>query len=170
MNLAYLHYKIEEDNYRAGVLVTDEKTKPLEFRITTSLNIDQLQKILYGESLKEILFKERFGIELLNALKESYDLVLIKDKSLLILREKINKPVVFIQKYDEFLPKSRLSYKIINLQEKFEPLYITVSKEDENKLISIAKAFQEIYKYFNLLEPFDRIEKAIEFISLQEKL
>ncbi|WP_457640711.1 hypothetical protein [Persephonella sp.] len=165
MRLAYINFLIEEDNYRAGVLLTDQHTKPIEFRITTNLNIDQLQEILYGETLKEVLYKERFTVQLLNSLQEEFDIVMTKEKSLLSIRKEIDKPVIHVQKYEYFMPLNRRSHKIVNLQEKYEPLYITISPQDENRLVSISNQLNEIYKNFNLMEPFDRIEKAIRYLS-----
>jgi hypothetical protein len=150
MKLAYLYYLNDEENYRGGVLLTDEKTKPLEFRITSKVKLEELQKILYGSSLKEVLFKEKFGIELLS------------------IREKISAPIIYIRKFDPFMPKDRLSHKVINIQEKFEPLIFTISKEDEDKLISVSKKLNDIYRNFNILEPFSRVEKAMEYLKYYE--
>ncbi len=169
MNIAYLYYTEENADFRGGVLLTDEKTKPIEFRITTEVSLDELQKIIYGDSLKEVLFKEKFGIDLLNALKEKYDIVLTKDKDLLTIRKSIDAPVIFVRKFDPFMAKDKYSHKIINIYNKFDPLMITISKEDEKKLISISKALNEIYKNFNIMEPFQRIENAIQYIAMNEK-
>ncbi|WP_456401242.1 hypothetical protein [Persephonella sp.] len=169
MKIAYINFLLEEDNYRAGVLVTDEYTKPIEFRITTNLNLDQLQEILYGEALKEVLYKEKFTIQLLQSLKEDYDIVLVKEKSLLSIRKELEKPVVFIQRYEYFLPLNRQSHKVVNLQEKYDPLYITVSPQDEKRLVSISQQLNEMYRNFNIMEPFDRIEKAIIYLSEKER-
>ncbi len=168
MKLAYLYYLNNEENYRGGILLTDEKTKPLEFRITSKVKLEELQKILYGSSLKEVLFKEKFGIELLSALSENYDLVLTQDKELLSIRKYISAPIIYIRKFDPFMPKDRLSHKVINIHEKFEPLIFTISKEDEHQLISVSKKLNDIYRNFNLLEPFSRVEKAMEYLKYYE--
>ncbi|WP_051654777.1 hypothetical protein [Persephonella sp. IF05-L8] len=164
MRIAYINFYSVENLFRAGVLITDESTKPVEFRITSDLNIDKLQEILYGDTLHEILFREKFSIQLLLSMQEDYDFVLTKEKSLLNIRKDIGKPIVHIQKYDHFMPNNRRSHKVINITERYEPLYITISKEDENKLIGIAHKLQEIYRNFNIMEPFKRIENAIKYI------
>jgi len=168
MRIAYIDFYSLENVYRAGVLITDESTKPVEFRITSNLNVDKLQEILYGEALQEVLYKERFTTQLLNALQEDYEIVLTKEKNLLSIRKEIDKPVVHIQKYDPFMPLNRLSRKIINIHDRYEPLYITVNKEDENKLVNISHQLQEIYRNFNIMEPFKRIEKALQYIMESE--
>jgi len=168
MRIAYVNFYNRGDMYRAGALITDESTKPVEFRITSNLNVDKLQEILYGEALQEVLYKERFTVQLLNSLQEDYDIVLIKEKSLLSVRKEIEKPVVHIQKYDPFMPINRLSHKIVNIHDRFEPLYISVNKEDEKKLVSISHSLQEIYRNFNIMEPFNRIENALKYIMENE--
>ncbi len=168
MKIAYINFYSQNNSYRAGALITDMSTKPVEFRITSNLNIDKLQEILYGEALEEILYRERFTVQLLNSLQEDYDIVLTKEKNLLSIRKEIQKPVVHIQKYDPFMPENRLSHKVVNIHDRFEPLYITISKEDENKLISISHSLQEMYRNFNIMEPFERIKNAIKYIMESE--
>jgi hypothetical protein len=168
MKICYINFYSTGSRYRAGALITDESTKPLEFRITSDLNIDKLQEILYGEALEDVLFKERFSIQLIKSMQERFDIVLTKEKNLLSLRKEIDFPVVHIQRYDQFLPVNRLSHKVINIHDRFEPLYITVDKTDEKRVVSISNALQEIYRNFNIMEPFKRIENAIKYIMENE--
>ncbi len=165
MHFAYIDFVETKQGHRAGILITDETTKPVEFRVTTNVNIDELQKILYGESLETVLYKERFTTELVQSLKEDFDILFTKEKDLLSLREEIGKPILFIQKYDPFKAMDKYSYKITNLSDKFEPLAITISKEDAKLLIPLGRKLQEIYRTYNIVEPFDRIRKAIDYLS-----
>ncbi len=165
MHFAYIEFVETKQGHRAGVLVTDETTKPVEFRVTTNVKIDELQKILYGESLETVLYKERFTIELIHSLQEEFDILLTKEKDILSLREEIGKPILFIQKYDPFKAMDKYSHKITNLSDKFEPLTITISKEDAKLLVPLARKLQELYRTYNIVEPFDRIKKAIDYLS-----
>ncbi|MDQ7056055.1 MAG: hypothetical protein Q9M89_06150 [Persephonella sp.] len=106
MKIVYINFYSQDNSYRAGALITDMSTKPVEFRVTSNLNIGKLQEILYGEVLQEILYRERFTIQLLNSLQEEYDIVLTKEKNLLSIRKEIQKPVVHIQKYDPLCQKT----------------------------------------------------------------
>ncbi len=165
MRIAFIDF-IELDNIvRAGILLTDENTKPIEFRTTTNIEIDQLQRILYGDALKEVLYKERFAVDLVKSLKEDFDIVLSKEKNILSIRKEINKPVGYLQKYDPFKAIDKYSHRIVNLADRFEPLLFTISKEDEKSLLVFSKKLQEIYKNFSLLEPFERIKKALKYLS-----
>ncbi|RMA93211.1 hypothetical protein [Hydrogenothermus marinus] len=165
MRIAFIDFKELNNTVKAGILLTDEHTKPIEFRTTTNINIDELQRILYGESLKEVLYKERFAVDLANSLKEDFDILLTKEKNILSIRKEIGKPVGYIRKFDPFKALDKHSHKIVNLAGKFEPLVLTISKEDEKNLYIFSKNLQKIYKNFNLLEPFERVKKALEYLS-----
>ena len=164
MRFAYIDFFEKEDFVSGGILIVDEYTKPIEFRTTTDVKIDELQKILYGEALKGILFKEKFAIDLVKSLKEDFDIILTREKNILEIRKEIDKPIGLIQKYDPFKAVDKFSHKIVNLAEKFEPLLFTISKEDEKRLIYFSKNLQEIYKTFNIMEPFNRVQKGLEYI------
>ncbi len=165
MFLAYIDFLETKEGHRAGILITDETTKPIEFRVTTGVKIDDLQKILYGEALENILYKERFSIELVNALQEDFDILLVREKSLLSIREEVGKPILYIQKHDPFKAMDRYSHKVVNITDRFDPLVVTISPEDHKLLIPVSRKLQEIYKTFNIMEPFSRIRKAIEYLS-----
>jgi len=165
LKLAFIHFVEIADKHIAGILITEENTKPLEFRTTTDVEIDELQRILYGDALKEVLYKENFAIDLINAVKEEFDVLLTKEKEILSIRNKIDKPVVHISKFDPFKAMDKYSVKISNTVGRFDPLVLKVNRKDEDRLNEIAQKLQEIYKAYNLLEPFNRIEKAIIFLE-----
>lgn len=87
MKYCYLHYRVFSDFLRAALLITDEKTKPLEFRITSKVKLDQLQRILYGESLRDAVFVEKVGKEPVESSKVEYDVLLLKEKDILRYRQ-----------------------------------------------------------------------------------
>ncbi|MCX7760670.1 MAG: hypothetical protein N2Z81_05730 [Hydrogenothermaceae bacterium] len=169
MNYCYLHFKVFPEFIRAALLVTDERTKTLEFRITSKIILDDLQKIIYGESLKDFLFVEKIGKELIDSAQVDFGTCFVKEKDLLNLRDKIDKPVFLLQKYDEFKARDKFSIKLQSANTKFEPIMIRFLAKDEDDMGKFIKIFQESFKYSNIMEPFERIERAIEFLNLQEE-
>ncbi len=165
MKLAFIDFLDKDDKLLAGILITDSNTKPIEFRTTTDINIDELQKILYGEALKEIFLKERFAVDLAKSTKEKFDILLTREKNILGIRKEVDAPVGYLHKYDPFKALDKYSHKIVNITDRYEPLVLTISKEDKKDLIIFSKKLQEIYKMFNLMEPFNRVKKALEYIS-----
>ena len=150
---------------KAGILVADKNTKPIEFRATTSLEIDELQRILYGDVLEETLIKENFALDLIKALKIKPDLVLVKDKELLEIRSKVNVPIGYISKFDPFKATYRYSKQISSKTGRFDTLVLMVNREYEKYLDEFVRKLQSVYKNFNLLEPFNRVYKALEYLS-----
>ncbi len=165
MKIGYLDFLHIDEEYKAGILVADKNTKPVEFRATTNLEIDELQKILYGDVLEDSIIKENFAIDLIKALKIKPDLVLVKEKELLEIRNKVNVPIGYISKFDPFKATYRYSKQISSKTGRFDTLVLIVNKEDEKYLEEFSRKLQSIYKTLNLLEPFNRVYKALEYLS-----
>jgi hypothetical protein len=162
----YIDFIEGENGYlRFGTLIVDKKLKPVEFRITSNLSLDELQKILYGEVLKETLFIEKVGIDLLNSLESDYKYIFCKEKILLNLRNNFPKPVFYLEKFDEFKPRDRYSLKLVSSTGKFESILIKFVALDEKEISQLNKELLEIFKYVDIMEPFRRIEKAIDYIN-----
>lgn len=167
MNIAYLSFRDYGNSFRAGILIVDEKTKPLEFRITSKLSVDELQKIIYGETLKDFVLIEKMVLELINSTDINIDFVLVNDKKLISIRKSVNFPVFYIEKFDEFKPRGKYSVNIQSLSGKFKSLSLTFNPEDEQKINQVNKILNEMYKNINIIEPFNRIIKAIDYLESQ---
>lgn len=169
MNYCYLHYRLFPDFIRAALLITDDRTKPLEFRITSKVRLDQLQRILYGESLKNAVLLEKIAKELLESATVDYQVLLFKDKDMLALRDYINRPSFLLQRYDEFKGIDKFSVKLQSQNPKFDDILLKFSPKDEGNLSKFLKSFQDSFKHYNLMEPFERIERAIDFLNERQE-
>lgn len=95
--LAYLDFcKFDPDYIRAGVLVTNETSDPIEFRCTNPVRPTRLQQLLWGGRLKGHLFCQVFGKPLIDSLTPPPDLVLTRTRQLLDLRALLGLPVACI--------------------------------------------------------------------------
>ena len=83
--------------------VTDERTRPLEFRVTDPVETTELQKVLYGAVLDEHLLGELCGVPLLDALREDADYVLVRDEALLSLQDTCDRPVLWLGRDEDVL-------------------------------------------------------------------
>ena len=169
MKLGYISFPIIEGTIRSGILITDESTRPIEFRAVSDVKIDKLQKILYGETLQQTFLKEQYTIDLVNAIENLPDILLTQDKELLNVRPKLPIPVGFLTKLDPMQAIDRFSHKISDITGKFETLMLTMHPFDERLVVPISKQLQTIYKNFNLLEPFHRIETAIKYLAEEKE-
>jgi hypothetical protein len=77
------------EGLRAAVLVTDERTRPLEFRLTEPLHVGSLQATLHGAAFSEQVLGELLACPLLRSLREKPDWVLVADDDLLVLEDSL---------------------------------------------------------------------------------
>jgi hypothetical protein len=89
-------YFEEEQAIRGGLLVTDEQTRPLEFRCTSPIRPNTYQKLLYGKTLISYIFIDLIGVPLISSAREIADVVLVDDAKFLPARPRVNLPVLFV--------------------------------------------------------------------------
>lgn len=133
--------KFENDHaYRGGVLVTDIKTYPQEFRITSPIRPTALQKTLYGNTLEQYIFVELISVPLIRGIKSKPVLVIIKNPNLVNARTHISIPVVLI------IEGGDSNIKVHNNH-----------KED----LQIVKEVLSLINSKMLIEPFSRVQAAV---------
>ena len=146
---------------RGAMLITDTKTKPLEFRVTAPIRPQRFQEILYGELLNEHVSIELIGLPLLNALQQKPDLIIVRDILFLGLNTGQEIPTVLLLKEDEPLIKRGTSTRPLNPQESGRaPVKICTSDQFEPTLDQMAQRLQLVFVDRDLIEPFERLERA----------
>lgn len=156
--------KFENDSViRGAVLITDEETKPLEFRITAPIRPTAFQRTLYGEILDEHILVELISIPLLGALSKKPDMVVVRDPLFLAANSRQDIPVVRVFKDGEarFVGDNK-SEQLSSISGRYEPILIETSKELESKLPELRKQLSVVFSKRSLLEPFDRIATALQ--------
>ncbi|MBA7629927.1 hypothetical protein ES703_37434 [subsurface metagenome] len=86
---------------RGGMLVTDNQTKPLEFRCTSPIRPTGLQKVLYGKMLDTHILLNLIATPLVRSASERPSIILVRDKRLLELCNKVDFPVVWLGRNEE---------------------------------------------------------------------
>jgi hypothetical protein len=155
-------YRFEEGAaIRGAILITDTETKPLEFRVTESVRPQKFQEILYGELLNEHISVELIGLPLLSALQQKPNLIIVRDLLFLEINTKQEIPTVLMLKEDEPLFKRGASTKPLNPEDSGRPpVKICTLSQFEPKLEEISHRLQPIFLKRDLMEPFNRLEKA----------
>jgi hypothetical protein len=80
---------------RGGCLITDSDTHPLEFRVSGAIRPTSMQRILYGDTLREYICIDLVGLPMLESLEGKPDLILVRDPEFLKLRPKVEIPVLW---------------------------------------------------------------------------
>lgn len=175
LRLAFIDAKRLEDGaaIRGAVLVTDAESKPIEFRCTNAVRPTPLQRLLYGEILDQYLLVELISLPLLRGVSSRLSLIAIRNPVLLHVRKHAEKAVALIQPQAESAgeaSRGRVDDALIHSESgKFEPLVLTVNKEFPGDA-SVARPLLElIAKRCSPLEPFDRLQLALEQVHTHKR-
>jgi len=98
--IAFLGY-MELDSgasYRGAILITDDWSKPLEFRCTAPVKPNAVQRTLYGQTLLPHVLVELIGAPLLQAVQERPEVIVIQESLFFDLRHKTDTPVVRLRR------------------------------------------------------------------------
>jgi hypothetical protein len=171
--IAFLETYTSEDNggIIGAILVTDEETKPLEFRVTSPIKPTGFQKTLYGDVLLEHILVELISVPLLSAINEHVDLIVVKDPFFLGANNKQGVRVVRVFNEDE--GKSRASTKAEALAfpgNAAGKIMLETSKKFETELAPIRDQLNKMAEQHNLLEPFERLKLACEQVQQQKSI
>lgn len=129
---------------RGGCLVTDEMTRPLEFRVSGAVRPTSLQKVLYGDTLHEYICTDLLGVPLMQTLEALPDFVLVRDAEFLKIRPRVEVPVLWVRGTVEG------QYVLQTF-----PGYDEEAEEAR-------EALPKKLRGRGILEPFARVKKALE--------
>jgi hypothetical protein len=140
-----------------GYLLTNSWGRPLEFRLSTAVQPNRVQQILYGPTLTEYLHAELIGKTLIEKTSAPPALIVADSVAALALRTKLNIPTVAIRPdgldlsaADVLpLPHPRCSALL---------LYHARHADDRAALESV---LDRIDPAVDLAEPFARIREAV---------
>jgi hypothetical protein len=96
LNVGFLTVLHEPSGYLGGYLVTNTWGRPLEFRLSTAVQPNRVQQILYGGTLEPYICADLIGKTLLDKTGIVVQLVVTDCASALDLRQRIEAPVVWL--------------------------------------------------------------------------
>jgi hypothetical protein len=95
-NLGFLTVLHETNGYLGGYLVTNQWGRPLEFRLSTAVQPNRVQQILYGGTLQPYLCADLIGKTLVDKTAAPVQLVLTDTEAVLDLRLRLEFPVAWL--------------------------------------------------------------------------
>ncbi|MBM4072404.1 MAG: hypothetical protein FJ271_26270 [Planctomycetes bacterium] len=147
-NLGFLTILQESSGHLGGFLVTNQWGRPLEFRLSTAVQPNRVQQILYGPTLATYLCAEVIGKALVDKTVARPQFILTDIEAALELRHHVPVPVVWLgeaSRGDERPESPRLTT---------HPHYL----EDADM---VAEWLERQGKGLDLAEPFIRIRDAL---------
>src|SRR5437763_4934786 len=94
LHLGFLTVFAEPTGYLGGYLVTNSWGRPLEFRLSTAVQPNKVQQILYAGTLTEYLCADLIGRTLVEKTATPAHLLVTDSPNVLPLRSRVDVPVV----------------------------------------------------------------------------
>jgi hypothetical protein len=93
LNLGFLTILREPNGYLGGYLVTNQWGRPLEFRLSTAVQPNRVQEILYAETLEPYICGDLIGKTLVDKTATPVQMVITDTLAALDLRQRLDIPV-----------------------------------------------------------------------------
>jgi len=154
--LGFLTVMQEPTGWVGGYLVTNAWGRPLEFRLTTAVQPNRVQTVLYGPTLTEYLHADVIGKALVEKTSIRPDLIVTDCPAVLGLRSRVEVPVIALRPDAEFLPPDTRA--ITHPRSSLGLLLPAKFTSDEP---AIAARLEAVDPAVDLAEPFARIREAV---------
>src|SRR5438105_7359821 len=99
-NLGFLTILRDGAGYLGGYLVTNSWGRPLEFRLSSAVQPNRVQQILYGQSLEPYICADLIGKTLVDKAATSAQIILTDHRAALDLRLRLDIPVAWVNPQD----------------------------------------------------------------------
>jgi hypothetical protein len=97
LNIGFLTVLREANSFIGGYLVTNQWGRPLEFRVSTAVQPNRVQQILYAETLEPYICGDLIGKTLVDKTGQAVQIVITDTEAALDLRNRLDLPVVLLQ-------------------------------------------------------------------------
>lgn len=96
LNIGFLTVLQEPGGHVGGYLVTNGWGRPIEFRLSTAVQPNRVQQILYGRTLQSYICADLIGKTLFDKTSTQVQLVVTDREPVLDLRQRIDVPVLWV--------------------------------------------------------------------------
>ena len=162
--------ELSPDLFRGGILLTDPRGKPQDFRCTSTIKPNAIQRILYGGTLIEHMGKDLCGLPLLNALPKTPAVILADRPELLVLRPTTEIPVLWIRRQSELQMQGGTNAggeveMVASEGGLFDTVLASCHAEYGEDLLAPMELVRQIGQVLDPLEPFARIAAAMKLVQ-----
>jgi hypothetical protein len=163
-NLAFLTILHEPAGYVGGYLVTNLWGRPLEFRLSTAVQPNRVQQILYGNTLEPYLASELIGKTLVDKTATQAQILFTDMRAVLDLRLLVPTPVAHLTPPDP-LPAAYdpvWKHHSASSLEHSSPHRVLVHPQFPDDLPAVRALVERLERHVDFLEPFARIREAVQ--------
>jgi hypothetical protein len=151
-NVGFLTVLHEPTGYLGGYLLTNQWGRPLEFRLSTAVQPNRVQQILYGDTLLPYICGDLIGKTLIDKSTIQAAVIVTDREAVLELRQRLDIPV--------FLLKNKLDAGDTQCQES-SGQELTAHPRFPEDVRAIGELMERLGEGFEWTEPFTRIREAI---------
>jgi hypothetical protein len=175
--LGYLTIEEKDNYFRGAALVTDSRGIPTDFRYTEPVRPTKLERILYGGALDIYLREEVILDNLIEAVETRPMLWLVSTADLMAPVQKLSKlPAMLLEPSNRspldasgmYEPTAEQCVFIFQADNISAPLRLTVQEENIQSVAQFVQTLASAAEGMDLLEPFGRIDKALEAVGDSE--
>ncbi len=160
-NLGFLTVLHEPNGYLGGYLVTNVWGRPLEFRLSSAVQPNRVQQILYAGTLEPYICADLIGKTLVDKTAAPVQLLVTDRATVLDLRLKLECPVVWLAAAEDAQARSLTGIGAVTVPAETGrgPLLCHPRFPDDATLTR--EMLGQLDASFDLSEPFVRIREAV---------
>lgn len=161
LNLGFLTVLHDTNGYLGGYLVTNVWGRPLEFRLSTAVQPNKVQQILYGGTLQPFICADLIGKTLVEKAAVPIQLLVTDREPVLELRLKIETPIAWLASGDDPLAAAlaKGGAEVRPAADGHGP--ILSHPRFPGDVAAIRAILQRLDSSIDLSEPFARIREAM---------
>lgn len=161
LNLGFLTVLNEASGYLGGYLVTNVWGRPLEFRLSTAVQPNRVQQILYGDTLQPYIFADLIGKTLVDKAAATTNLIVTDREPALELRLRLEVPVAWLASANDPHAAARAASGCVvrPASERQGPVLCHPGYPAD--VAAIRNILERLDGALDLAEPFARIRDAI---------
>lgn len=156
-NLGFLTILHEANGYLGGYLVTNIWGRPLEFRLSSAVQPNRVQHILYAGTLEPYICADLIGKTLVDKAAVPVQLLVTDRETVLDLRLKMECPVLWLAPMDD--ARTHCGLPVTPAESGHGPLLCHARFPDDVPLAR--ELLARLDSAFDMAEPFARIREAI---------
>jgi len=156
VNLGFLTVLCDGNSFLGGYLVTNNWGRPLEFRLSTAVQPNRVQQVLYASTLRPYICADLIGKTLVEKAGVAVQLLLTDTDAVLELRRCIEVPVVWIAAAENVAPGS-----LIVSSSRGGKSTIVAHQRFPGDVPAVQEMLAGLEGLIDVSEPFQRIREAV---------
>jgi hypothetical protein len=161
LNVGFLTVLHEPNGFLGGYLVTNQWGRPLEFRLSTAVQPNRVQHILYAGTLEPYICADLIGKTLMDKTSVTVQLVVTETPAVLDLRQRVDVPVLYLSPAEKQAGDALGVSSLVSGSGPFNQSLLRCHARFPEDTPLCRELLERLTGITDLAEPFARIREAI---------